>query len=194
GIWTPPERELIRLAEEGGKGEGLNGEMGGSGGALDDGDALSDEEFEEDLESSADPALAAIHVGRRVPVYRKLGEFRAKRLREIMYEVLNRIDDEAITETLPEDLRSRQHLIGRADALRRIHFPTEDVPLADYERARSPAHLRLIFEEFFCVALALALQRDERIKETKGAVIKITDRVRERLTSVLPFTCTMAQQ
>ncbi|PYS52607.1 MAG: ATP-dependent DNA helicase RecG [Acidobacteria bacterium] len=202
GTWTPPERELIRLAEEGGKGEGLNGEMGererapvqeGSASNESD-DPLGDEEFEEDEESDVDPMLAAIHVGRRVPVYRKLGEFRAKRLREIMYEVLSRINDEAITETLPADLRSRQNLISRADALRRIHFPTEDVPLADYERARSPAHLRLIFEEFFWVALAIALQRGERIKESKGAVIEITDRVRERLASVLPFTLTTAQE
>ncbi|HKC62546.1 MAG TPA: ATP-dependent DNA helicase RecG [Pyrinomonadaceae bacterium] len=202
GTWTPPERELIRLAEEGGKGEGLNGETGervrapaqeDSESDEEDG-ALGDEEFEEDEESGVDPVLAAIHVGRRVPVYRKLGEFRTKRLREIMYEALSRIDDEAIRETLPEDLRSRQHLIGRADAIRRIHFPTEDVPLADYERARSPAHLRLIFEEFFWVALAIALQRGERIKEAKGAVIEITDRVRERLASVLPFTLTTAQE
>jgi ATP-dependent DNA helicase RecG len=207
GMWTPPERELIRLAEEGGNGEGgngegLNGEMVGRGGAAtqrrgdgDDKDESLDEDgTEEDEESDADPVLAAIHVGRRVPVYRKLGEFRAKRLREIIFEVLSRIEDEAITETLPADLRSRQHLIPRADALRRIHFPTEDVPLADYERARSPAHLRLIFEEFFWVAMALAIQRGERIKEPKGAVIEITDRVREHLTEILPFTLTSAQE
>ena len=202
GTWMPPERELIRLAEEGGKGEGSDGEMlmrggapvnvGGANGEEDGAEGF--DEFEEDEESGADPTLAAIHVGRRVPVYRKLGEFRTKRLREIMYEVLSRIDDEAITETLPEDLRSRQHLIGRADALRRIHFPTEDVPLADYERARSPAHLRLIFEEFFWVALALALQRGERTKEAKGACIEITDRVRARIRSILPFKLTTAQE
>src|SRR5205085_5792548 len=177
GTWTPPERELIRLAEEnsGGNGRG-DAETRGRGESSDEEGVLGDEEFEEDEESSADPALAAIHVGRRVPVYRKLGEFRAKRLREIMYEVLSQIDDEAITETLPSDLRSRQHLIGRADALRRIHFPAEDVPLADYERARSPAHMRLIFEEFFWVALALAIQKGERTKEAKGAVIEMTER------------------
>src|SRR4051812_2056133 len=206
GTWTPPEHALLRLAEEGGigkggNGKGLNGEMEGREGAetrrrgeSDDEDDALGEEFAEDEESNADPALAAIHVGRRVPVYRKLGEFRAKRLREIMHEVLRRIGDEAITETLPEDLRSRQHLIGRADALRRIHFPTEDVPLADYERARSLAHLRLIFEEFFWVALALAIQKGERTKEAKGAVIEITGRVFERISSVLPFTLTSAQE
>jgi ATP-dependent DNA helicase RecG len=202
GTWTPPERELIRLAEEAGSGKGVNGEQVGRGDAETRGRGESDEEdaavgddaIEEDEEGNVDPALAAIHVGRRVPVYRKLGEFRAKRLREIMHEVLRLITDEAITETLPEDLRSRQHLIPRADALRRIHFPTEDVPLADYERARSPAHLRLIFEEFFWVAMALAIQRGERIKEPKGAVIEITDRVRAHLAAILPFTLTSAQE
>src|SRR2546421_11748009 len=202
GTWTPPERELIRLAEEAGNGKGVNGEVEGRGdagtqgrGESDEKDAaVGDDAIEEDEEGNVDPALAAIHVGRRVPVYRKLGEFRAKRLREIIHEVLQLITDEAITETLPADLRSRHHLIPRADALRRIHFPTEDVPLADYERARSPAHLRFIFEEFFWVAMALAIQRGERIKEPKGAVIEITDRVREHLTEILPFTLTSAQE
>jgi len=195
GAWTPPERELLRLAEENGRGDGETRGRGESGaGSGDEDDALSDDELAEDEESNADPQLAAIHVGRRVPVYRKLGEFRAKRLREIMHEVLSRISDEAITETLPEDLRSRQHLIGRADAIRRIHFPAEDVPLADYERARSLGHLRLIFEEFFWVALALAIQKGERTKEAKGAVIEITGRVLERISSVLPFTLTSAQE
>ncbi len=187
GTWTPPERELLRLAEESvsenGRGEGEEEEV-----------TAGEEGFEDEDENGADPALAAIHVGRRVPVYRKLGEFRAKRLREIMHAVLGLIPDDAITETLPADLRSRQQLIARADALRRIHFPTEDVPLGDYERARSPAHLRLIFEEFFWVALALALQRGERIKEAKGAVIEITDRVRQRIASILPFQLTSAQE
>ncbi len=195
GTWTPPERELIRLAEENGGGEG-RGDAGVQGrGETTEEEAAGDEEgFEDDDEGNADPALAAIHVGRRVPVYRKLGEFRSKRLREIVYEVLGRIKDEAFKETLPADLLSRQHLINRADALRRIHFPTEDVPLADYERARSPAHLRLIFEEFFWVALALLIQRGERVKETKGAVIEITDRVCASLEEILPFQLTSAQE
>ena len=195
GTWTPPERELLRLAEEngGGNGQGDAATRGRSEEEEDEGTA-GEEGFEDDDESGADPALAAIHVGRRVPIYRKLGEFRAKRLREIMHAVLGLVDDDRITETLPADLRSRQHLIGRADALRRIHFPTEDVPLSDYERARSPAHLRLIFEEFFWVALAIGLQRGQRIKEPKGAVIEITKRVRERIASILPFELTSAQE
>ncbi|HVG33672.1 MAG TPA: ATP-dependent DNA helicase RecG [Pyrinomonadaceae bacterium] len=188
GTWTPPEHALLRLAEENGEKEAT------AGTDASEEDESADTESFEDEEGADDPALAAIHVGRRVPVYRKLGEFRSKRLREIMHAVLARIDDDAIPETLPPELRSRQHLIGRAEAIRHIHFPAEDAPLADYERARSPAHLRLIFEEFFWVALALLIRRGERIKEPKGAVIEITERVRERIASVLPFSLTGAQE
>ncbi len=195
GAWTPPEHELLRLADEGAP------ETGASQAGTNNADADADsepEEIEEDdaeeTEDASDPSLAAIHVGRRVPVYRKLGEFRAKRLRELMHAVLALLDDDSIEETLPAELLARQLLINRPEAIRRIHFPTEDVPLAEYERARSPAHLRLIFEEFFWVALAIAVRRGERIKEPKGAIIEIGDRVHATLASILPFTLTSAQQ
>ncbi|HEX8130711.1 MAG TPA: ATP-dependent DNA helicase RecG [Pyrinomonadaceae bacterium] len=192
GTWTPPEHALLRLAEENGAhdGEGSDTQPGDAAHEESDADALA----EEDEAEATDPRLAAIHVGRRVPVYRKLGEFPAKRLREIMHAVFARIDDAEITETLPPDLIGRQNLISRAEALRRIHFPAEDAPLADYERARSPAHLRLIFEEFFWVALAIAVRKSERVKEPKGAVIEIDERVRGHLAEILPFTLTSAQE
>ncbi|HJQ32192.1 MAG TPA: ATP-dependent DNA helicase RecG, partial [Pyrinomonadaceae bacterium] len=126
-------------------------------------------------------------------VYRKLGEFRTKRLREIVHAVLSRLDDAAFVETLPAELITRQRLASRADATRRIHFPSDDAPLAEYERARSPAHLRLIFEEFFWVALAIGLRRDERVREPKGALIEVTPHVEHRIMSVLPFELTGAQ-
>ena len=193
GTWTPPEHALLRLAEENQESVEKTGATDNAGAAETDDGTDDEEAFEED-EGADDPALAAIHVGRRVPVYRKLGEFRSKRLREIMHATLARIESDAITETLPGDLRARQHLIGHGEAIRRIHFPADDAPLAQYERGRSPAHLRLIFEEFFWVALALAIRRGERIKEPKGACIEITARVRERIASILPFPLTSAQQ
>ncbi len=207
GVFTPPENALIRLAEEHAanfKPDAQASTTNTEPSASDDEPHSSNEtdtvrnsneademEVEED---SSDPALAGIHTGRRVPVYRKLGEFRTKRLREMMHAVLALLSDEAFEETLPRELITRQRLVARAEALRRIHFPVDDAPLADYERARSPAHLRLIFEEFFWVSLALALRRSERVKEPKGAVIEITPRIRERILSVLPFTLTGAQQ
>jgi ATP-dependent DNA helicase RecG len=199
GTWTPPEHALLRLAEENG-GDGHEGpdtqpdHAPAANTAHEESDANAESFAEEDEAEVTDPRLAAIHVGRRVPVYRKLGEFPAKRLREIMHAVFARLDDAEITETLPPDLIGRQKLISRAEALRRIHFPAEDAPLADYERARSPAHLRLIFEEFFWVAIAIAIRKSERVKEPKGAVIEIDERVRGHLAEILPFTLTSAQQ
>ena len=146
------------------------------------------------VEEDENPALAMIHVGRRVPVYRKLGEFRTKRLREIVWEVLQRLPDTAIPENLPAALVKRHKLISRAEAWRRIHFPTEDAPLELYEKARSPAHLRLIFEEFFWDAVALFYRRSERAREPKGPVIEITDHLRTVCAGILPFTLTMAQE
>jgi ATP-dependent DNA helicase RecG len=195
GSFAPPENALIRIAERAQEesGAGVNGGADADAGVASSGD---DEETtdENSVDEVTDPALAAIHVARRVPVYRKLGEFRTKRLREIVHAVLSQLEDEAFEETLPADLIKRQQLTSRAEAIRKIHFPSDDVPLAEYERARSPAHLRLIFEEFFWVALAIALRRDERVKEPKGAVIEISERVYEEMLAVLPCALTGAQE
>ena len=149
---------------------------------------------DEESEAENDPSVAAIHVGRRVPIYRKLGDFRTKRLREIIHGILMQIPDKGIEETLPPDLLSRRKLMGRKDALRTAHFPQEDASLDDYQNARSPAHRRLIFEEFFWLALALLAKRGQRIKESKLASIKIDDPIKRRIASVLPFTLTEAQR
>src|SRR5947199_3051928 len=146
GTFTPPENALIRLAERGQSPDGSDGadfdagdedkkagDARASSASGDDGvnedEAVADESS---VDEATDPALAAIHVGRRVPVYRKLGEFRTKRLREIMHAVLRQLDDAEFVETLPADLLARQRLINRAAALRRIHFPVDDAALADY--------------------------------------------------------------
>jgi ATP-dependent DNA helicase RecG len=149
---------------------------------------------DEEGEVETDATLAAIHVGRRVPIYRKLGDFRTKRLREIFHEVLARLPAGAVEETLPPALLTRRKLIGRDDALRQAHFPKEDVSLDDYHSMKSPAHQRLIFEELFWVALGLAVKRGKRMKESKGATIKIDNRMKERIGSVLPFKLTESQR
>lgn len=146
------------------------------------------------FEGDDDPTLKAIHVGRRVPVYRRLNDLRPKQLREIIHATLTTIPDEAIPETLPADLIKRQRLITRTAALHEIHFPSDKASLDEFENARSPAHRRLIFEELFWMALGLSLKRGKRIRETKGANIKIDDAIKKRIASVLPFKLTDAQR
>lgn len=145
-------------------------------------------------ENSSDPALAAIHVGRRVPVYRKLGDFNSKRMREIVHAVLSLLDDKSIAETLPADMRHRAGLIGRAQAMREIHFPPPDVPMINYELAKSPAHVRMIFEDFFWVAFAIGVKRGQRTKEKKDTPVRIDKDVNNAIASVMPFKLTNAQR
>ncbi len=144
--------------------------------------------------SDDDEATDAIHTGRRVPVYRKLGEVRAKQLRSIMHHTIERIDFSDIEESLTDELIGRNQLISRADALRQVHFPAEDAPLEIYNKFQSSAHHRLIFEEFFWLGLAMGLRRQGREQSPKGTVIEVNDRVREAVRSVLPFKPTNAQK
>lgn len=153
-------------------------------------DQIEDEFGDEDT----DPRLAMIHTARRVPVYRKLGEFQTKRLREIIYNVLENLDENSVSENLPQELVNRQKLVSRFQAFKEIHFPPENTSLLDYSSARSDAHRRLIFEEFFWVSFALQLKRGERTKEPKGAIIEINDKIQARLEAILPFKLTGAQQ
>jgi ATP-dependent DNA helicase RecG len=141
-----------------------------------------------------DLGLNAIHAGRLVPVYRKLGDFQSKRLREIIHSVLVALPEQAIKEEFPSELRRRQRLITRARALHEIHFPPEKTQLASYQQARSPAHLRLIFEEFFWLAFGLVLKRGKQARELKARHISIDKQVKEGIAAVLPFKLTAAQR
>lgn len=159
--------------------------------AVSESDPSDPEQKEENI---SDPTLAAIHVGRRVPVYRKLGDFNSKRVREIMHALLAKIDDREIRETFPVELRQHNRLIGRAQAFREIHFPSPDEPMADYERARSRAHMRLIFEDFFWLTFGIGLRRGQRTKELKETKIRIDKKVKDGIASMLPFKLTTAQR
>lgn len=153
---------------------------------INDSDDFDDEEL--------DPRLATIHVGRHVPVYRKLGQFQTKRLREIIFSVLDTLDTDSVKDKLPAELISRQNLISRFQAIKEIHFPPDSSRISEYEMARSNAHKRLIFEEFFWVSFALQLKRGERTQEAKGTIIEISPTTFDRIEKLLPFKLTNAQQ
>ncbi len=146
------------------------------------------------IDKETDPSQDAIHMGRSVPVYRKLGDIRTKQLRSIMHNLLERIDFSSVVENLPLQILARNNLLTRAEALKQIHFPPENVSLDSYNQAISPAHQRLIFEEFFWLLLGLAVKRSEREKEPKGTKIEINDSVRQAVLNILPFKPTNAQK
>lgn len=150
-------------------------------------------EYELLTDEDEDGELGAIHTARRVPVYRKLGDFRTRQLRSIFHHVLANLP-EAFAESLPAEIVERNALLRRDAALRNAHFPADDASVDDYNQMKSAAHRRLIFEELFWLTFAIGLRRLERVKEPKGELIEITDRVREAVRRILPFTPTNAQK
>ncbi|HEU0108791.1 MAG TPA: ATP-dependent DNA helicase RecG [Vicinamibacteria bacterium] len=136
---------------------------------------------------------AGVHTGRIVPVYEKLGPLTGKTLRRILLRLAEQVPDD-LPDPLPKDLRERLAVIPRAEALRRIHRPREDDDLALLSASRSPAHRRLILEEFFLFQLGHALQHQARQERPKRAALAITDGAREAVKRILPFHLTGAQK
>lgn len=157
-------------------------------------DGGEDPNDDPDSDNFGGPRFDAVHSGRTVPVYRKLGGFQTKRLREIVFSVLEGLDAESVRETLPPAILKRFKLISRLEALERIHFPKAHDSLSDYERFRSQAHRRLIFEEFFRMSVAMELRRASRMRQERKTGITLTKEQRHRLVSSTPFNLTRAQR
>jgi ATP-dependent DNA helicase RecG len=63
----------------------------------------------------------------------------------------------------------------------------------DYAEARSGAHQRMIFEDFFWVTFALGLKRGRRTKEVKNTRLRIDKPFYKKIADLLPFRLTDAQ-
>jgi ATP-dependent DNA helicase RecG len=134
-----------------------------------------------------------IHTGRIVPVYEKLGALTVKPLRRVLAQLAAQVPAD-LPDPLPDDVRERLAVIGRAEALRRVHLPGEQDSLDALDRFRSPGHVRLILEELLLFQLGLARRRKGVREERKRAAFEIQDASREAVKRILPFPLTQAQK
>jgi ATP-dependent DNA helicase RecG len=134
-----------------------------------------------------------IHTGRIVPVYEKLGPLTVKPLRRILTHLAGQVPD-GLEDPLPADVRHRLGVIGRGEALRRVHLPGESDDLDRLNRFRAPGHVRLIQEELFLFQLGLARRRSGVRAQRKRAAFAISDGTREAVKRILPFPLTAAQR
>jgi ATP-dependent DNA helicase RecG len=134
----------------------------------------------------------ALHTGRIVPVYEKLGPVTGRMLRRILTMIARELPD-SVADPLPDDVRDRLGVMPRGAALRQVHAP-EDVPLDDLNHARSDGHRRLILEELFLFQLGLARRHRAQREERKTLPVEVTDRAREAVKKILPFRLTEAQK
>ncbi len=126
-------------------------------------------------------AGGSIHLERIVPIYRNVTGIPQRRLREIVHEVLQQID--------PASLEAAYEIdpgMGRAEAMRAVHFPEE---MARTREARRYFAL----EEFFILQLnvlwrrQLHLQHPGRVQGKKTGMLKA-------FYESLPFDLTAAQK
>ncbi len=95
-------------------------------------------------------------------------------------------------EKLPEWLQKNYQLLPRYQALEAVHRPPPDAS-SSYIEMKSPAHRRLIFEEFFWLELLLAAKRAGIRKETAPS-LKFDEQMIAEFLARLPFQLTQAQK
>jgi ATP-dependent DNA helicase RecG len=134
---------------------------------------------------------SALHVGRVVPIYEGTGKLTTRMLRVLTHRILQAAP--AVEDALPQFLINRLKLPDRWRAIREVHFPPADSDLRLLNAFRSPAQFRLIFEEFFWLECGVALKRG-KARTVPGIGFALTDRVRERIKTMLPFKPTGAQK
>jgi ATP-dependent DNA helicase RecG len=145
-------------------------------------------------DGAEDKAEASLEVGRLVPIYESIGQGRLtpRWFRRIIRTALDNLTPD-LAEPLPAVVRSRLALVSPREALWKVHWPEAGESLQDLQSARTPAHIRLIFEELFFVELGLELKRREQKAQT-GIAFRLDERVRQAIKKILPFHPTAAQK
>jgi ATP-dependent DNA helicase RecG len=145
--------------------------------------------------SDADQKLAtSLEVGRIVPIYESAGQGRltARWFRRIIRSALQSMP-QSMPDPIPAAVRSRMCLISPVEALWKVHWPDEGESIADLKSSRTPAHVRMIFEELFFVELGLEFKR-RQMKAQTGIAFQLNHAARESIKKILPFHPTAAQK
>ena len=148
-------------------------------------------EFE--LLRHGDSSADSTEVGRIVPIYEAIGDISSRILRRIIYTALQQFKGD-VPDPLPPDVLLRHAFPSRRDALIAIHFPPPDASVERLNEFRSPAQVRMIFEEFFLYQLGLAVRQQHEQQRTGIAMRVREESIRGALKRILPFKPTGAQK
>src|SRR5712692_6326717 len=149
-------------------------------------------------DGSADAAeqkvAASLEVGRIVPIYESAGQGRLtpRWFRRIIHTALENLPPE-LPDPIPAAVRRHLGLIPPREALWKVHWPDPGESFENLQSSRTPAHIRLIFEELFFLELGLELKRRQQKAQT-GIAFRLDDGVREAIKKILPFHPTAAQK
>jgi len=136
----------------------------------------------------------SLEVGRIVPIYEAAGNGRltTRWFRRVIHGMLENLQPD-IPDAIPAVVRGRMELIDRRQSFWHAHWPEVGESLTQLQAARTPALLRLIFEELFFLELGLELKR-RKMRSQTGIGFAINDKVRGAIKRILPFHPTAAQK
>jgi ATP-dependent DNA helicase RecG len=134
---------------------------------------------------------ASLHVGRVVPIYEAAGKITTRMFRNFVHRALESLGP--LPDPLPAPIRQRLELPDRGTAVRNLHFPSGQEDLRLLNAFRSPAQMRLIFDEFFWLECGLWLKHNQA-RLLPGITFELNDRVRQQVKQMLPFRPTPAQK
>ena len=149
---------------------------------------------ESDGEAADQKAAASLEIGRIVPIYETAGQGRltSRWFRRVIHMTLESLTPD-LPEGIPSAIRKRLNLVPPREALWRVHWPDEGESMQTLMNWRTPAHIRMIFEELFFIELGLELKRRQQKAQT-GIAFELNDRVRDAIKKILPFHPTGAQK
>jgi len=127
------------------------------------------------------------------PVYPTTEGLSQARLRRLVAQAMEWLDERGLPELLPEGLRRELDQVPLVQALRYLHAPPPDANLAQLLEGEHPYQRRLALEELLAHHLSLMLLRRERQAETAPALLPEPD-LQERFLARLSFQLTSAQQ
>lgn len=142
------------------------------------------------LEEDDDENL--LNFKRIVPVYSETEGLHQKYIRKVMYGALDQYS-RYIASPIPAEICNKRNLLNIHEAMLSVHFPGHDEQLQPFIDARSEAHRRLIYDEFFFFQLGMAVKKSGRVLE-KGIPFRLEGTLLDRFYASLPFSLTVAQQ
>ena len=126
-----------------------------------------------------------VHTGRITPVHPASEGITTRTIRELAYRAFERL--EPVHDPMPPDVIEAERLGSYDRALRDIHFPEDDVALAN-------ARERLKFDELFVLELGVAFRKHRVEAEQQGVAHEPQGSLTERLLATIPFEPTGAQR
>jgi ATP-dependent DNA helicase RecG len=137
-------------------------------------------------------AADSLEIGRIVPIYEAIGRLTPRWFRRTIRTALDNLTPD-LPEPIPAAVRAHLGLISPRAALWNVHWPEPGESFEALQSSRTPAHIRMIFDELFFVELGMELKRRQQKAQT-GIAFRLDDRVRAAIKKILPFHPTAAQK